>query len=340
MDTAPARRLARREAAVAPAAPAARPERTQPALRDVLLAFRPLIVSIARRYVGSDEAEDVAQETLLRAISHAPDIRDPGRLKPWVCRIAANESVRRARAIASRLAVATVPEQDPEGWQRDEPRSDSDPERTALARWQAEELRRAIGALSGPQQAAVWLHYFDGLSAAETGVVLGISEGAVRKRLMDARRSLFRLLGPVFAGGGRMKLRLTCRLLRRSVICYGMGLLEGQDAERVERHLHGCDACRERVGRIMAEEEAIRRTIRAAGPAVFGAPERFTRSGRPFWSPAVALVAVAILAVALLLAAGPCGLPFCRPPAPAAGCRCTTHCGCCGPSYPEGRGRR
>ncbi|OYX48614.1 MAG: hypothetical protein B7Y97_10850 [Sphingomonas sp. 32-66-10] len=55
-------------------------------------------------------------------------------------------------------------------------------------------LRRAVAALPPGHRAAVALHYFEGLSIAETAVALGIPAGTVKTRLMHARARLRTLL--------------------------------------------------------------------------------------------------------------------------------------------------
>ncbi len=52
------------------------------------------------------------------------------------------------------------------------------------------ELRREVAALPPGHRAAVALHYFDGLSIAETAVALGIPAGTVKTRLLHARARL------------------------------------------------------------------------------------------------------------------------------------------------------
>ncbi len=130
-----------------------------------------------------------------------------------------------------------------------------------------------------------------------------------------------------------MSLRIICRLLRRALLLYGMGALEGKGAARVERHLGQCAACREDFRGIVAQEWALRRAINETGPALFAAPAEENPSRnqrRRFGSRATVLLAAALLLAALLVGVGRCGLPHCQHTNPGTSCTCTVRCSCCG----------
>lgn len=77
------------------------------------------------------------------------------------------------RALATALEDAPVP-------------APPDPNASA----ERSDLRRAVTALAPGHRAAVALHYFEGLSIAETAVALGIPAGTVKTRLLHARARL------------------------------------------------------------------------------------------------------------------------------------------------------
>jgi RNA polymerase sigma factor (sigma-70 family) len=56
------------------------------------------------------------------------------------------------------------------------------------------DLEQAIGALPKRQRLAVELHYFVGLTTAETASVMSCAEGTVKSALHDARNNLRRAL--------------------------------------------------------------------------------------------------------------------------------------------------
>lgn len=133
-------------------------------------------------------AEDLTQETLLRAWRHRGRLRDPRARAVWLFRITANlwrDRLRRGRCAVSRA----VPLED------DPPSRTPAPERLASER---EELRRALDALRElpPRQREVlYLSACEGLSTAEIGEVLGIRSDAVKASLHLARKNLRERLG-------------------------------------------------------------------------------------------------------------------------------------------------
>jgi RNA polymerase sigma-70 factor (ECF subfamily) len=152
------------------------------AFRDVIKRHLPLLVGIARRMLRDDaEAEDVAQETLLRLWRNAKGLElGPGGLKPWLRRVASNLCIDRVRAGRNVSVVEEVPEVAEPAMQLDR-----------LARQDlAARVDRALKALPERQRLALTLFHFEGLSQAEVGNTLAISDEAVESLLSRARRSL------------------------------------------------------------------------------------------------------------------------------------------------------
>ncbi len=58
----------------------------------------------------SSAAEDVVVETLLSALEHGRDLRDPDALRPWLLRIAANQALGVRRREARVVSLRVVPE--------------------------------------------------------------------------------------------------------------------------------------------------------------------------------------------------------------------------------------
>jgi RNA polymerase sigma-70 factor (ECF subfamily) len=132
-----------------------------------------------------DEAEDVAQETFLRAWDHLKRF-DPTRpLRPWLLSIASNLASNRRRSAGRYLAALTRAF-------RTEPVSGSTIEEKSAQHMEAADLWRAVRKLSLPDQEIVYLRYFLDLPVSETAQVLQIAEGTVKSRLS---RALERLRG-------------------------------------------------------------------------------------------------------------------------------------------------
>jgi len=152
-------------------------------------AFRTLVdrhlssvLAVARRMLRDDaEAEDVAQETLLRLWRSAEglDVGAMG-LRPWLRRVVSNLCVDRMRSGKRLTVVEELPE-------RAEPA-------TQHASLEAQEASRrvdaALKALPDRQRTALTLFHYEGLSQVEVGQIMGISDEAVESLLARARRSL------------------------------------------------------------------------------------------------------------------------------------------------------
>lgn len=130
----------------------------------------------------SDDAEDVAQETFLRAWKHLGrfDVTRP--LRPWLLSIAANLASNRRRSAGRYIAALTRAF-------RAEPSLPSIEDKTAQ-HTEAHELWKAVQTLNIPDQQIVYLRYFLDLSVAETAETLQIAEGTVKSRLNRALEKL------------------------------------------------------------------------------------------------------------------------------------------------------
>ena len=166
-----------------------RAARGQPAAIESLLEqIRPMIVRYCRARLGRvaghyHVADDVAQEVCIAVLSALPRYRDMGRpFASFVFGIASHK-VADAMRSAARLAVPT--EVLPDG-----PDEQPGPEETVVAYLEAQQARALLARLPGHLRELVILRVVTGLSAEETGNVLGMSAGAVR---VAQHRALARL---------------------------------------------------------------------------------------------------------------------------------------------------
>jgi RNA polymerase sigma-70 factor (ECF subfamily) len=142
------------------------------------------------------DAEDATERAFFAALRGIRGYRDTGAgFRAWLFRIAHN-TVANAHRTRARRRLEPLPE----GWDRAAPNADP---ATLVAR--AEEGRRVLAAvrrLPEDRRQAVLLRFVDGLSAAEIGVVLDRSPGAVRVLLHRSLRELADRLGEPAGRGG------------------------------------------------------------------------------------------------------------------------------------------
>jgi len=133
-------------------------------------------------------AEDLAQETFLRAWRHRGRLRDERATRVWLFRITANlwrDLIRRNRSPVAR--ADTLGDQ---GKSEIPDRSALPPERTTTGK---EELARALEVmkdLPSRQREVLYLSAFEGLASAEIADVLAMTREAVKASLSLARKKM------------------------------------------------------------------------------------------------------------------------------------------------------
>ena len=175
---------------------AGRPEAFEPFVE----RFAPLILSFGRRMCGQrDDADEVLQETLLRAYQSLGDLRDPGALKAWVYRVAANACLRmrrRGRLEPERTISleAVMPGAEDDGGPPQIADWSEVPLDRLLEGELKEKLERAILDLPRDFRIVLVLRDQEGFDTRETASILGISETLAKVRLHRARLSLRKTL--------------------------------------------------------------------------------------------------------------------------------------------------
>ena len=152
------------------------------AFRALVDRHLPSVLAIGRRMLRDDaEAEDVAQETLLRLWRNAAGLElGEGGVRPWLRRVAANLCIDRVRARRNTTVTDAVPEE-----QEPPPQVRQLAERELGGRVDA-----ALKALPERQRLALTLFHYEGMSQIEVGEAMSISDEAVESLLARARRTL------------------------------------------------------------------------------------------------------------------------------------------------------
>ena len=158
------------------------------------------VYRLAVRLTGSaQDAEDLLQETYLKAMRAFPGLREPGRVRAWLFQILNRLVLDRHRGGAREVAYGDLGELD--RFSLYDLISDEDPfpysdrlHEDFLAQFDDEEVRRALLALPEVYRLPLLLVYVEELSYKELAEVLGCPIGTVMSRLHRGRKILEREL--------------------------------------------------------------------------------------------------------------------------------------------------
>lgn len=158
-----------------------------------------VIHRMARRLTRTRaDAEDLAQETLIRAFERRSSLRESGRMRGWLLSTMRNLHLNRVRDEKPHLLVL----QDIRG-SAAEPKGNLEREIQDLVL--SDELSLALRQLPPDQSEVLWLRAVEGLSYEELAEAMDTPVGTVRSRLSRARAAMVELLEaqPVAVGGER-----------------------------------------------------------------------------------------------------------------------------------------
>jgi RNA polymerase sigma-70 factor (ECF subfamily) len=150
-----------------------------------LVECGPLAFRIAHGVLrNAADAEDIAQEALLRAYRKFDRLRDPRRFRAWLVRITFRLALDRWRSAKRR-------EQREAAWSISELRpTPATAEEMAVSNEFQERLARAMEQLPGKFRLVLLLSAMEGYTTEEVSGMLGIPVGTVKSRLFFARKQL------------------------------------------------------------------------------------------------------------------------------------------------------
>ena len=145
----------------------------------------PAMLGLARRILGNAaDAEDVAQEAMLRVWTHAPRWQPLAQFRTWLTRVVVNLCLdRKRRAVWVELETAGELVDPALGAGEISERNERD-----------RQVAQAIAGLPARQRSAIVLTYGDGMSNAQVAEVLDTTVSAVETLLVRAKQNLRRAL--------------------------------------------------------------------------------------------------------------------------------------------------
>lgn len=163
-------------------------------VEELIEPYGPRLWRLCRHLTGNtDAAEELYQQTFLRALEREEHIDREGNPGAWLCATAAGLWKSDLRKSARREAIApTVPE---EGGV--EVSAGNTPEEVLLKREQAQQLHAQIDALPEQYRQVLILCYSGGLTIEEIAKALHLPKGTVKSRLFRAREQIKVGLGGV-----------------------------------------------------------------------------------------------------------------------------------------------
>jgi RNA polymerase sigma-70 factor, ECF subfamily len=174
------------------------------AAADLVRVYGPRIHQLAQRYLKSrEDAEEVAQDVLFKAVDRIGDFRGDAALSSWLYRITFNTAMTRLR---QRRVARTAVIDDPTGSGNELATAGEIPDWSAMAdeaimrQQMRDRLTAALQRLPAIYRAPVILRDVNGLTTEEASSVLRLNGQTLKSRLHRGRLMLRRELAD-FAGG-------------------------------------------------------------------------------------------------------------------------------------------
>ncbi len=167
-------------------------EGNQQAFEELVRKYRDLIYNLIYRMVGNrEEAEDLVQETFVKAFRSLGTFNEEFAFSTWLYKIASNHTIDLLRKKRLQLLSLDEPVRTREGqMNREYPDENFNPERSLITSESTEIIFRAIEALPEKYRTIISLRHKEEKSYEEIGQILHIPIGTVKARLFRARELL------------------------------------------------------------------------------------------------------------------------------------------------------
>lgn len=206
-----------------------------------------------------DDATDVVQETMLKALKSLDSLRDEKCFKGWLHTIAINEARMKMRKSKEEVSLDDDTEEEVGFRPRDFAHWSDIPSSTLERKEIRDGVQRALQLLSPPLREVFTLRDVQNFTVPETAEILGLKESQVSVRLHRARMQMREFLAPLFRSGpspwmplqmmpdmpARMVHRIIrCRTVMKEISNYIEEALNAALTAAIEKHLKYCRRCR------------------------------------------------------------------------------------------------
>lgn len=226
----------------------------EPGVQYGLALLQQTVLSFGIKLCGHrEDAEDTAQEVLVRALPHLARLNDPQALSAWLYTAAKNRCWQGRRRATYRKAVALEDLMPTEAELNSLLLADhaANPEDQVLTRQDHERLHQAVLRLPTDYRIVLVLHDMEELDTDLVAQILSVRTGTVRVRLHRARLLLRRELdrlshppaAPAQARQKKPRRSQQCREIFGNLSEYMDGELPPSDCDRLRRHIDACPAC-------------------------------------------------------------------------------------------------
>jgi len=159
----------------------------------LVMKYHRQVISLCHRLTGErDTAEDLAQESFLKAYRAIGSFREDSSFYTWLYRIAVNVCLTYRSSQERKMSEAAVRESDSDegGPPLEFGASEQTPEKKVLQKEMGADIRRALEALPDEFRSALLLREIDGLSYEEIAEILDVPAGTVKSRIFRGREEL------------------------------------------------------------------------------------------------------------------------------------------------------
>ncbi len=168
------------------------------AFNEIVLRYKSKVYNYIYRQVESAaDAEDLTQETFVRAYLSINSFQSRASLNTWLFRIATNLCIDQGRKEKrTRSFLAPRPKEEDNSIEQDVPDSSFDPQELALNTELGVKLEAALRALPEKLRTVILLYDIEGLSYEEISAILDCPLGTIKSRIFNARSAMRDKLAP------------------------------------------------------------------------------------------------------------------------------------------------